>query len=36
MKVRYFGGRAAALFMYIFLVLAKLKDWLLKGRAHEE
>ena len=36
MKAKYFGSRAAALLMFIFLVLAKLKDRLARGRAHDE
>ena len=35
MKAKYFGSRMAGLLMFIFLVLAKLKDRLTRGRAHE-
>jgi hypothetical protein len=35
MKPKYFGSRAVALLMFLFLVIAKVKDKLQRRRAHE-
>ena len=35
MKQKYFGSRAAAVLMFLFLVIAKAKDKLQRRRAHE-
>jgi len=35
MKSKYFGSRAAALLMFLFLVIAKFKEKVFGRRAHE-